>query len=99
MSESCPGGQVVSGVLEDLSDVERALLEVHRLGARLSSSSLGASAVVERARQRLSAGEALDVIGLVSAISAVQAEAGSVAASSETLGRQLGRLPVVLVLS
>lgn len=99
MSESGEVRAVVSEVLEDLSDVERSLLEVHRLGTRLSSSSLGASAVVERARQQLAAGVALDVIGLVSAISAVQAEAGSVAASSETLARQLGRLPVVLVLT
>lgn len=99
MSESGKGSPVVSEVLEELSDVERALLEVHRLGTRLSSSSLGASAVVERARRRLAAGEAPDVIGLVSAVSGVQVEAGSLSDSAETLARQLSRLPVVLVLS
>lgn len=99
MSETGKCGQVVSEVLEDLCDVERELLELHRQGVRLSASSLSASAVVERARRCLSAGDELDVIGLVLAISAVQAEAGSVAAGTETLGHQLGRLPVRLVLS
>ncbi len=82
MSESGSRDQVFAEVLESHRDVEVELLEANRRGGTLSSSSLRPAASVERARRTMSAGEPLEVVGLIASVSAVESEAEAVTRSA-----------------
>ena len=98
MSES-ESRRAAQGVVEDLDEADRELLDLHVRGTALLNASLGAGAAVEAVRRAVVGAGAVDAVALSAALSQVEVEAPAVARAAGSLGRLVRGLPVQLVVS